>query len=56
VARNVIALIFVLLLPSTSAAQRVPLATEIEIEGVTYDKSVPAPEAVLGYVVGTRHT
>jgi hypothetical protein len=28
----------------------------MEVEGVTYDPSVPRPEEVLGYVVGTRHT
>lgn len=38
-------------------AQPIPAAFEMEDTGATgYDTSIPTPEAVLGHVVGTRHT
>lgn len=41
---------------ATALAQQVPLATPMHVDGVTYDRAVPRPDEVLGYVVGTRHT
>ncbi len=40
---------------SPASAQRVPLAIEYRVE-VTYDAAIPTPEAVIGHVIGTRHT
>ncbi len=44
------------LLARPGRAQHVPLAADIDVDGVTYAESIPRPEAVLGYVLGTRHT
>ncbi len=54
--RATFASILVLLLPGASYAQQAPQAADIEVDGVTYNESVPRPEEILGYVVGTRHT
>ncbi|MEE8060210.1 MAG: M14 family zinc carboxypeptidase, partial [Gemmatimonadales bacterium] len=40
---------------SPASAQRVPLAIEYPVD-VTYDAAIPTPEAVIGHVIGTRHT
>jgi len=40
-----------------AAAQELPMAEELPLPGVTgYDGSVPAPDEVIGHLVGTRHT
>ena len=54
--RTIIALILVLALPRAISAQQVPLSEQIDVDGVTYGESVPRPEQVLGYLLGTRHT
>jgi hypothetical protein len=39
------------------SAQDLPLALDMPLPGVTaYDAAVPRPEAVVGHVIGTRHT
>ena len=53
--RTLLALIVPLTLSPALGAQPVPLAAHIDV-GVTYSGSVPRPEEILGYVVGTRHT
>ena len=53
--RTLVALILPLALPLAVTAQQVPLAAHIDV-GVTYNETVPRPEQVLGYLVGTRHT
>jgi hypothetical protein len=55
VTRTLLALIVPLTLSPTLGAQEVPLAAHIDVD-VTYNGSVPRPEEILGYVVGTRHT
>ena len=38
-------------------AQRLPFAMDVQVPGVTrYNPDIPAPDAVIGHVVGTRHT
>lgn len=37
-------------------AGELPIDIHTEVEGVTYLENVPAPEAVIGHVIGTRHT
>ncbi|PSQ99796.1 MAG: peptidase M14 [Bacteroidetes bacterium QS_9_68_14] len=54
-------LLATLLLVPAAGAQDVPLpdrlADEMTLEGVTgYDESIPRPEDVLGYQIGTHHT
>ena len=53
--RPLLALTLLLALPPAMGAQQVPLAAHIDV-GVTYGESVPRPEQILGYLVGTRHT
>ena len=53
--RTLLALIVPLMLSPALGAQQVPLAAHIDVD-VTYSGSVPRPEEILGYVVGTRHT
>jgi hypothetical protein len=55
VTRTLLALIVPLTLSPALSAQQVPLAAHIDV-GVSYSESVPRPEDVLGYLVGTRHT
>ncbi len=42
--------------PGMAHAQGLPLSPPLALPGVTYRASVPLPEAVLGYAIGTRHT
>ncbi|MFW5950502.1 MAG: M14 family zinc carboxypeptidase [Gemmatimonadota bacterium] len=42
---------------SAARAQELPIAIEMPVPaGVTYDLTLPSPEAVLGYRIGARHT
>jgi len=41
---------------SAASAQDVPLAIDYPLTGVEYDERIPRPEAVIGHVIGTRHT
>ncbi len=46
-----------LLLFPAAWAQPLPLATDFAVPGVAgYDPAIPTPEAVIGHVIGTRHT
>ncbi len=41
----------------TVSAQQVPLAIHTPVTGISsYDASIPTPDDVLGYTIGTRHT
>ena len=45
------------LLSGNVRAQDLPFAMDVRVPGVdAYDAAVPRPEAVIGHVVGTRHT
>ncbi len=46
-----------LFITSAVAAQPLPLATDFTAPGVSgYDPAIPTPEAVIGHIIGTRHT
>lgn len=55
--RRLLFLLIMLLGTLPALAQRVPLALDMPVPGVTaYRDAIPTPEAVIGHVVGTRHT
>lgn len=59
--RRLLAALVLLLMAPAAAAQQIPLparlAGEMALPGVErYDESIPRPEDVLGYQIGTRHT
>ena len=42
---------------SNAAAQRLPFAMEMPLEGVdSFNPAIPTPESVIGHVIGTQHT
>ncbi len=51
-------LVSLILIPSIplAAQDKLPLAIDFAIPGVTYDAAIPTPDQILGHTIGERHT
>lgn len=55
--RSTCAAVALVLAAGSAFAQELPLPLEMPLPGVaSYDAAVPAPEAIIGHQIGTRHT